>query len=381
MHQYDKNKMKVVVFHDWVNGMRGGERVLEAILEMFPDATLYTLFYEKNSSSKIIEQRKIITHWANNIPFIRNNYRMFLPLFPFFMETFYLKDPADLVISTSHCVIKGFQNKASAYHISYIHSPMRYIYDQFDSYFVINRPWYNPQRIVATLIRRFLQSWDRMSNNNVDYLISNSKFVQERIHYFYNLPSTIIHPFVDLEDFAYIDENNPNPIEKKNYFIMVTALAPNKRVDLAIEAFQALGPKYELIIIGVGQLEKELKDQNIPNITFLGSISRKVLIDYLSKAKALIFPGVEDFGITPLESLAALTPVIAFAKGGVLETLNNTVADFFYEENAQSLKIAIENFNDKRFNPKDLKDTAKKFSRDIFKEKFKQLIYAAVLTK
>lgn len=367
------DKLKVIIGHDWINGMRGGERVLQAILELFPKAIIYTLFYEKNSSSKIIENHKIETHWINSIPFIRKNYRYFLPLFPFFMETWKIKEPCDLLITTSHCLIKGLHGNNTAPHVSYIHSPMRYIYDQFDSYFRVGKPWYHPQNIVATLLRPILQTYDRITNNKVDVFIANSSFVQKRILNYYNLESQVIHPFVDLEDFPLV------PQSKEDYFIIISAMAPNKRIDLAINAFLQLKPKgLKLKIIGDGQLLDHflpiLEKKQAHNIEFLGSLPRKELIQYLAKAQALIFPGTEDFGITPLEALASFTPVIAYHAAGVLETLNSKVAVFFYQDTVESLVQAIIDFPQYSFIPQTLKQRAMDFSKQNFQKKIMEVI-------
>lgn len=367
------HELKVIIAHDWINGMRGGERVLSAILEIFPQAKIYTLLYIPNKSNKLIDSFPIKAHWANKFPLFRKYYRHFLPIFPLFMETFYVEEECDLLISSTHCLIKGIKTKNRPLHLSYYHSPMRYIYDQFDSYFVSI-----PQKIVGWIFRNFLQTYDRITNNSIDLFIANSEFVKKRIEKYYEQKSCVLHPFVDLEDFP------KTPLYPKatgidEYFIVVCALAPNKRVDLAIDAFSSpLLSHKKLKIIGDGQLEKKLKSNlaknNITNIEFLGSLPRVELIKSLSQASALIFPGVEDFGITPLESLACFTPVIAFHAGGVLETLNEKVAEFFYEPSVDSLVQAILKFDPNKFKPKDLQERANQFSKQIFQSKLISLI-------
>ncbi|MFZ9001008.1 MAG: glycosyltransferase [Bacteriovoracaceae bacterium] len=362
--------MKVVLLHDWLVGYRGGERVLEALCELYPDAPIYTLIHEKNSTSALIESKNIIPSFLNKVPGIFKHYRKFLPLFPKAAESLQIEQ-ADLVISSSHCVIKGVKKPSKAKHISYIHSPMRYIYDQFDVYFGQNAPFY--QRMGAKVFRDYLTNWDLDSNENIDLLVANSRFVQQRIKTYYHKDSTVIHPFVDLKDFNQLEN------KKEDYFVMVTAFAPNKRVDLAIKAFNNTG--LNLRIIGSGQQEEELKAMSSDNIHFLGNVSRQEVIQNLSGARALIFPGVEDFGITPLEALASGTPVIAYGKGGVLETLNDDVAVFFNEATPESLMDAIKSFEAKNWDQQKLIQRANQFSKESFQKNIKDAVSQIMANK
>jgi glycosyltransferase involved in cell wall biosynthesis len=359
--------MKVVLMHDWLTGFRGGERVLEVFCEMFPDAPLYTLLHKKGSTTPLIENRKVVTSFLNYIPGIHTHYRKFLPLFPLAANMMKITEDADLVISSSHCVIKGVKKPLNSKHISYIHSPMRYLYDQYDVYFGPQAPVY--QRLGAKVFKNYLVNWDLASNSNVDVPIANAGFVKQRIKKYYHIDSDVIHPFVDLKDFR---ENQKDPAKKEDFYIMVTAFAPNKRVDLAIKAFNKMGKK--LKIIGSGQQEQELKEMSGETVEFLGNVSREEVVKTFSKAKALIFPGTEDFGITPLESLASGTPVIAYRIGGVLETLNEKVAVFFNEQSETDLIGAVEEFEKKTFNTEDLYARAEDFSRENFKKNIQDLI-------
>ena len=354
--------MKVVLLHDWLTGFRGGERVLEAFCELFPDAPIYTLIHDPGSTSEVIESRVIHTSFLNNIPGISKHYRKFLPFFPKAAESLVIKEEADIILSSSHCVIKGVKKPEGSKHISYIHSPMRYLYDQFDVYFGTDAPIY--QRIGIKFFKDYLVNWDLKSNKNVDVPIGNSHFVSQRIKKYYGLESDVIHPFVDLDDFRPFQKEN---IEKEDYYIMVTAFAPNKRVDLAIETFNKLGKK--LVIIGGGQQEEMLKEMAGPTIEFSGNVSRAEVINRFLKAKGMIFPGVEDFGITPLESLASGTPIIAYKIGGVLETLNDEVCQFFEEQSVAELTKAIDLFEKRNFQVFDLYQRAEDFSKEMFKEK------------
>jgi glycosyltransferase involved in cell wall biosynthesis len=329
---------KVVLLHDWLTGFRGGEWILEALCEMAPKAPLFTLLHAPGSTSPLIETRDIHTSFLNDIPGIAKHYRKFLPLMPKAAES--LKIPRDtrVMISSHHCVIKGVPKPPGAFHLSYVHSPMRYMYDQFDSYFgpASGAPFY--QRLGAQAFRPYLTKWDRESNKNVDLLVANSSFVRDRIRRFYERDAEVVHPFVELKDFA----GRAGSESKEDFYLMVTAFAPNKRVDLAIAAFNEMGKT--LKIIGGGQDEVRLKAMAGPTIEFLGGVGRDQVISQMVRARAFIFPGVEDFGITPLESLAAGTPVIAYRAGGVLETLTSGDAVFFDKAEANSLVAAVGEF-------------------------------------
>ena len=360
--------MKVVLLHDWLTGFRGGERVLEAFCEMFPDAPIYTLIHKKGSTSPTIESREIVTSFLDKIPGIHENYRKFLPLMPLAAQTLKIKHDADLVLSSSHCVIKGVIKPKGSRHVCYIHSPMRYIYDQFDNYFGNASPHI---KLAAHMCRPYLQWWDKRSNKNVDLFLPNSNFVKQRIEKYYgtDTPCQVVHPFVDLADFK---EVQANPPKKEDFYLMVTAFAPNKRVDLAIDAFNELG--LPLKIIGGGSEEEisSLKFRANDNIEFLGRVSREEVIQHYAKAKAFIFPGVEDFGITPLEAMAAGTPVVAFKAGGVLETLTEKTSNFFYAPTAKDLKEAVQALPE--LSPQDLLNRSQEFGKDLFKKSMESYI-------
>lgn len=327
---------KVVLAHDWLAGFRGGERVLESLVEIFPAAPIYTLLHKPGSTSPLIESRTIRTSFLNRVPGVYENYRKLLPLMPKAAESIRVEE-ADVMLSSCHCVIKGVPKPAGSRHVSYVHSPMRYMYDQYENYFGPTAGF--ATRMGGRVFRNSLVNWDLRSNKNVDLMIANSRFVRERIRRFYGLDPEVIYPFVDFQDFTSLRSSQ---LTKQDQYVMVTAFAPNKRVDLAIAAFNEL--KKPLVIIGGGQLDRELREMAGPNIRFLGNVSRQVVVDTLAVSRALIFPGVEDFGITPLEALAAGTPVIAFKAGGVIETLTDDDSVFFDEASIAKLKDAVDRF-------------------------------------
>ncbi|WP_374001699.1 glycosyltransferase [Bdellovibrio bacteriovorus] len=360
-------QQSVVLLHDWLTGFRGGERVLESFCDLYPQAPLYTLLHSPGTTSQKIENRPITTSFLNRVPGASKHYRKYLPLFPAAAASLKIAENCKVVLSSSHCVIKGVIKPKGSVHISYIHSPMRYLYDQFDSYFGSHAPLY--QQFGARAFRNYLTKWDIQSNDNVDFMIANSSFVQERIKRIYKRDSVVIHPFVDLKD---IQDVRSSQTGKEEFYLMVTAFAPNKRVDIAIEAFNDL--KTPLKIIGSGQQEAELKRMAKANIQFLGNLSRADVINHMQKARAFIFPGIEDFGITPLESLACGTPVIAYKAGGVLETLTEDTGIFFKEPNPQSLKDAIKRFEQITFHSENLHQQAQKFSKEQFTTKISSFI-------
>lgn len=365
--------MNTVLLHDWLTGFRGGERVLEAFCEIFPNAPIHTLIYSPGTASELIERHSIHTSFLNSWPGVDRHYRKLLPLFPTAAERLRIDQDTDLVLSSCHCVIKGVPKPLGAVHVSYVHSTIRYMYDQYDAYFgpdVASMP----VRIGAALFRGYLVNWDKRSNANVDYMIANSKFVRERIRKFYERDAEVIYPFVDLADFSDVQRR---PRAKKEHFVMVTAFAPNKRVDLAVEAFNEL--KLPLKIIGGGQLEKELRAKAGPNIEFLGNVSREVVVETLAESQALIFPGVEDFGITPLEALAARTPVIAYKAGGVLETLSDENTVFFEEASPKSLAAAVRVFQKEGRQVR--ADSLERFSRERFQAEIRDFVDQALSSK
>lgn len=370
--------MKAALIHDWLTGMRGGEKVLEVLCELFPDADLYTLLHNKGSVSNTIECMKIKTSYIQNLPFAYKKYRNYLPLFPAAIEQFDLRY-YDLIISASHCAAKGVIPSPHTCHISYIHTPMRYIWDMHYEYFQDKG---RMSRAIISLFANYLRMWDVASSSRVDYFIANSYYVAKRIEKYYNRVSEVIYPPVDVDSFT-ISERDTG-----DYYLIVSAFAPYKRLDIAIKAFNEL--RIPLKIIGSGQNEKKLKNIAGSYIEFLGWQQSSTIKDYYAQCKAVIFPGEEDFGIVPLEAMACGKPVIAYGKGGVLETMIplqkdsiNQVSDtacctglFFYEQTPNSLCEGIRLFqkNQHLFDKKKIREHALRFGREVFKEKIKNFI-------
>jgi glycosyltransferase involved in cell wall biosynthesis len=302
--------MKVALVHDWLTGMRGGEKVLEVFCELFPDAHLYTLLHNEGSLSNTIESMDIRTSFIQKLPLIKKKYRHLLPIFPTAIERFDLRG-YDLVLSSSHCVAKGVVTSANTLHICYCFTPMRYIWDLYNLYFGKERAG-KFTRLATSLVLNYLRKWDVASSNRVNKFVAISRYIAERIKKNYGRDSDLIYPPVDCSYFKPV-------LSHKDFYLMVSPLAPNKRVDIAVEAFNSIG--LPLIVIGSGQEDKKLEKMAGKNIKLMGWQSDEIVREHYANCKALIFPGVEDFGIVPLEAQACGKPVIAFGEGGALETI------------------------------------------------------------
>jgi glycosyltransferase involved in cell wall biosynthesis len=352
-------KRKVAIIHDWLNGMRGGEKVLEVMLEVFPQADIYTLFLEeKNISEKILAHR-IFASALNKYFFIRKRYKHFLPFFPSNIEAFNLTG-YDLVISSSHCVAKGIIPGPEALHVSYIHSPMRYIWDQYYSYFGKARG------LKKSFIQRQatkLKVWDVAASSRVDHFIANSNFVKKRIWKYYRREAAVIHPPVDTD--FYQPTNHP----KRDYFLTVSALVPYKEIDRLIEAFNRGGDT--LIVVGKGPEEKKLKKIAGKNITFKKNLSAEELRELYQHATAFVFAGIEDFGISFVEAQACGTPVLAYKKGGVMDIVNEDTGFLFEQQTAEHIIDAVNKIKKMDFKPSIIRKNSIKFSRESFKKNFK----------
>jgi len=356
---------KIALVHDWLNGMRGGEKCLEVFCELYPHADLFALVYEKGTLSQTIESVPITTSFIQKLPFGLSHYRNSLPLFPLAVEPFNLND-YDVVFSSSHCVAKGVRHGRQCYHISYIHSPMRYIWDSFDLYFKQRRTPLQV-RLSAEIIRPFMKYWDRKSSQRVDTFLCNSRYIHEKIRNLYNREARVIYPPVDLSGFQ------PGG-DKADYYLMVGALAPNKRVDLAIEAFNRL--KYPLKIVGKGQDAAFCRSIAASNVVFLGNVDDHRLTELYQQARAFVFPGIDDCGITPLEAQACGTPVIAYAAGGALETVTRETGLFFRHPTTAALMETVEQMEKQwqQFSTRKLVRHVQRFNRERFKSEIAQAV-------
>ncbi len=353
--------IKVALVHDWLTGQRGGEKVLEVLAEIFPDAPIYTLFHFQGSQSEFIEKRDIRTSVLQNMPFIKARYRYYLPLFPLAVELFDLGN-YELIISSSHCVAKGAVPPPDALHISYIHSPIRYAWNQYFAYFSPDRLSLPSRWLIPPVIHR-LRVWDESSSSRVDHFVANSENVARRIQKYYRRGADVIHPPADTKFFQ-----PPGDEPSRSDFLIVSALVPYKRIDLAIETFNQSGER--LTIVGNGPDLGKLKKIARSNIAFLGQVSAEPLRALYQKAKALLLPGEEDFGITALEAQACGTPVIAYGRGGALESvLADETGVFFSELTVAGLRAALDKFQGMKFNKSAIRANAERFSRPAFRER------------
>ncbi len=319
--------MKIALVHDWLTGLRGGERVLEQLCLLYPDADIFTLVHIRGSAGPIIERHRITTSFLDRLP--KRHYRNYLPLFPAAIESIDLRG-YELVISTSHAVAKGCKPEAGATHVSYIHTPMRYVWDQFDAYFGEGRA--GPiTRMAARAVAPFLRSWDVRSTARAQGLVANSKFVAGRIQRFWNRAAdAVVYPPVETERFV------PAAEGPDDYALIVSALVPYKRLELAVSAFSRL--KRALWIAGDGSERARLQAMAGPSVRFLGGVAHDALPGIYARARFFVLPGEEDFGIAPVEAQAAGRPVLALGRGGALETVvDGETGAFFAEPTVESL--------------------------------------------
>lgn len=357
--------LKIALIHDWLTGMRGGEKVLEALCKMFPRADLFTLLHNPGSVSPIIENRRIFTSFIDRLPLKKKHYRNYLPLFPTAIELFDLKEYS-LIISTSHCVAKGVRTPPGALHISYLHTPMRYVWDMYEAYFGSQRLNRLTRKIIPPLAN-YLRMWDVTSSNRVDAFIANSAHVAARIQKYYRREATVIHPPVETQLF-------PMASDFGSEYLIVSALVPYKRVDLAIRAFSQL--QKPLLIIGEGPEKGRLQKMAGSNVRFLPWQSPQQLSKYYRSCRALIFPGEEDFGIVPVEAQSCGKPVIAYGKGGALETVigydgsneGRCTGIFFQHQTKTDLIAAIESFEKLRWDTRFIHHHAQRFNEETFVE-------------
>ncbi|HEY2829235.1 MAG TPA: glycosyltransferase [Thermoanaerobaculia bacterium] len=351
--------MRVAIIHDWLTGMRGGELVLEGILDVVPEAEIFTLFHFRGSVSERIESHTIHTSSLQWIAGKVSDYRRLLPLFPWAVRRWDLS-AYDIVISSSHAVAKGVNARGKP-HLCYCHTPMRYIWDRFDDYFPrgVSRAG---MKGIAPRLRR----WDVSTSSEVTRFVANSHFVADRIKRFYGRDAGVVHPFVE-DDFL----TAPLMEERADEHVIVSALVPYKRVDLAIEAFEQTNRK--LVVIGKGPLYEAYAARRSPNVKLLGFVSKARIIERLSRARSLILPGVEDFGITPLEAMALGTPVVAYGEGGVLDSvMEGTTGIFFRAATVEALGSAVGEAESRHWDRAAIRAHAATFSRARFDEEFRE---------
>jgi glycosyltransferase involved in cell wall biosynthesis len=367
---------RVVLVHDWLTGMRGGEKCLEVVCRRWPQAQLWTLLHRRGSVSADIERLAVRTSFLNHLPAVHRYYRYLLPFLPTVISSWRLP-PCDLVVSFSHCVAKSALPpdlpQGRVPHVCYCFSPMRYAWHMRTAYFGGGRVRGLRARLLDRLLG-YLREWDRRTADRVSHFVAISQTVQARIAECYNRSSTVIYPPVDTNFYC----PPPGPVEKprEHFYLIVSAFAPYKRIDLAIEACNRL--RRQLVIIGNGQDEKRLGTLAGPTVRLLGWQSDDVIRDHMQRCRALLFPGEEDFGIVPVEAQACGTPVLAFGRGGVTETVlppgpgQEPTGLWFPEQTVDCLADTITTFEARAgdFSPTAARRQALRFNAGRFAEEF-----------
>lgn len=372
--------MRVVLVHDWLTGMRGGERVLERLCALFPEAPIFTLVWKRGSITASIEAHPIHVSFLQLLPDAARRYRWYLPLFPAAIESMRLP-PADAVISSSHAVAKGIRVPPGTFHLSYIHTPMRYVWELQAQYFPPGKfPW--PLSTAVDLTCARLRRWDVRTSVGPDALVANSAHVAARIARHYRREAAVVHPPVALGRLSVGSG-------ARDYFLVAGALAPYKRADLALEACQRLGLR--LVVAGSGQDEAGLRRLAAPGIEFRGWVDEAELAGLYAGARALLFPGEEDFGIVPLEAMACGCPVVAYGRGGALETVGRGLdresraalerggvvrapgGILFGTQSVEGLSAALAEFERQTFDAQALRALAKPFDEPEFDRAFRQV--------
>jgi glycosyltransferase involved in cell wall biosynthesis len=360
--------MKKALINDWyyVNG--GAEKVIHSLNHIWNDFDHYALidFLNETDRDFILNGKKAKTTFIQNLPTAKTNHRKFLQLFPCAIEQFDVSG-YDLVLSSSSSIAKGVRTKKNQLHICYCHSPMRYVWDLQEQYLKDSGLNKGLKGVYAKYVLNNIRKWDVSNSENVTYFIANSNHIAERIKRIYNREATVIYPPVDVDVFT-LEEN------KKEYYFTASRMVSYKKTLLIVEAFNEL-PHLKLVVAGSGPEFNTIKKIAKSNITLIGHIDRLELKTLMQEAKAFIFAAEEDFGIVPVEAQACGTPVIAFEKGGVLETVvKDKTGVFFKEQSVQSLKEAILNFATLEFNPKEIREHALKFSKERFEREIKAFV-------
>ena len=355
--------MRVAVVHDWLVTNAGAEKVLRAILELYPNSDIFSLvdFLNEEDKNTLLDNRFTKTSFIQKLPSAKSHFRNYLPLFPKAIESFDLTQ-YDLIISSSWAVAKGVKTHNRQLHICYSHTPIRYAWDLYNEYIANLK---QPKRFLVEQTLKYIRDWDIKTLNRVNYFIANSKFVKERIKRIYKRDAKVIYPPVNISKFTLY-------LEKEDFYLTASRLVPYKKTKLIVETFNKM-PNRKLIVIGDGEELKSIKEIAKSNIRLLGYQKDNVLISYMQRAKGFIYGAVEDFGIVPIEAMACGTPVIALNRGGTAETIIDGVTGVhFNNQNIDSIIEAVDIFEKLDFNFKNISTYAKKFSTQRFKSEFRE---------
>ncbi len=359
--------MKIAFVHDFLIRLGGAERALKVLMDMYPDAPVFTLLYDKKKTGHIFQENRVITSNLQKLPSLfPGMHKWLFPIMPKAVESFDFSD-YDIVISSSSAYAHGIISNLETTHITYYHTPMRYAWDYTHEYLKEQKLGIFGEWLASIFLHRIRQ-WDYLASDRTDIALANSKTVQKRIKKYYRRDAKIIYPPVDVSKFKV----NPH---HEGYFLIVSTLTPYKRIDIAVELFNKLGKR--LVIIGEGSDRARLESLAAENIDFLGFKPDEILYEYMQNCRAFIFPSEEDFGIAPIEAMACGKPVLAYKKGGLSETvIEGKTGQFFEEQNLDSMEAALIQLliNEKEYDPYLIRKRAEEFSREVFEKKMQNLI-------
>ena len=361
--------MKIAIVHDWLVTDAGAEKVLRAMIDIYPHADIFSLvdFLNDEDRKVVLNGKHAKTSFIQKLPFAKKHFRNYLPLFPKAIESFDLKN-YDLIISSSWAVAKGVKRHKGQVHISYCYTPIRYAWDLYDEY---TSQLKQPKKFVVQMTLKYIRNWDIKTLERVDYFIADSKFVQDRIKKTYNRDSLVIYPPVDVENYTLCEE-------KEEFYLSASRLVPYKKTKLIVEAFNKM-PHRKLVVIGDGEDFENIKAIAKNNTTLLGYQEKKILIDYMQRAKAFVYAAVEDFGIIPIEALACGTPVIALNNGATAETIAHKINGIhFKNQNAEDIIYTINEFESLKFNLKEISEKAQTYSIHRFKKEIEDFVVSKI---
>jgi len=356
--------LKIAIVHDWLVTDAGAEKVLRAILEIYPDADIFSTvdFLDTKDRKNIIDDKKVTTSFIQKLPFAKKHFRNYLFLFPKAIESFDLSS-YDLIISSSWAFAKGVRTHTNQIHICYCYTPIRYVWDLYDEY---TENIKQPKKFIVQKTLAYIRNWDFETTNRVDYFIANSHFVKERIQRTYDRKSTVIYPPVDTSSYTLCEK-------KEDFYLTASRLVSYKKTKLIVEAFNTM-PDKKLIVIGDGDEYDAIAKIAQPNITLLGYVEKKEMIEYMKKAKAFLYAAIEDFGIVPIEAMSCGTPVISFNKGGTKETVPQHCGVHFETQTVDSIVAAVTRFETKNFSAKEISKYAERFDTKHFQKEIQEYI-------
>lgn len=368
---------RIAIVHDWLVSYGGAERFLADLLDLFPDADVFSVVdFLKEEDRWIVHNKKVTTTFIQNLPKAKEKYRNYLPLMPLAIEQLDLSD-YDLIISSSHCVAKGVITGPNQVHISYVHSPVRYAWDLQHQYLKEAGLTKGLKSWIARIILHYIRLWDYRTSNGVDYFLANSQFIAKRIWKCYRRKADVLYSGIDLSTYTMGKR-------KEDFYLTASRMVPYKKIDLIVEAFSKM-PDKKLVVIGNGPDYEKIKSKASSNIELLGYVELNQLTEYMQKAKAFVFAAEEDFGRVPVEAQACGTPVIAFGKGGVLETVNGLDNEkptgvFFKEQTAESICNAVTEFENKYslFIADNCRENAYCFSKETFSKNMLEYVEKAI---